>query len=382
MIADAEVDAARVALLDIISGHAAGIHRPVVGGGHAAALPDGRSGQALFGVAHLQGVIAFQQCVVIRLGDPRRGAHAQTQIPHLDRITAQDNSALAGAGVLHALFQLHIRDRQADIDLADLIFLNEFIGRLFHAGIRRRFLVVAGQVERVDLPVAGDAGSRDGFQIIILVFFGVHPEGVDVGVDVLDIFFLGNVQHVEAVGDFDAAVYGLFFAQHTAQAVERPYAVIDRGEVVAVAGQQRSTDGHRLRDRKRSLGIVTGRNVKRTVSYDSSLEFCDGLAQRRSRERLDDAVVEGIRDVMRIGLDLSVNGPRHPVDAEQLPVFVPGRGRADESAFGQQLRMETGHWIDEGQVIRTVFFAADGAAQGVFQRAQAVIADGGHIGLV
>ena len=85
---------------------------------------------------------------------------------------------------------------------------------------------------------------------------------------------------------------------------------------------------------------------------------------------------------MRIGLDLAVDGPRHPVDAEQLPVFVPGRGRADESAFGQQLRMETGHRIDEGQVIRTVLFAADGAAESVFQRAQTVIADGSYIGLV
>ena len=330
----------------------------------------------------MQGVIAFQQCVVIRLGDPRRSAHAQAQIPHLDRITAQDNPALAGTGILHALFQLHIRDRQAYADFADLIFLDELIGRLFHAGVRRRFLVVAGQVERVDFPIAGDAGSRDGFQVVILVFLGVHPEGVDVGIDVLNVFFLVDVQHVQTVGDFDAAVNGLFFAQHTAQAVERPYTVIDRGEAVAVAGQQRRADGHRLRDRKLSLGIVTGRNVERTVSYDSSLEFCDGLAQRRGRERLDDAVVEVIRDVMRIGLDLAVSGPRHPVDAEQLPVFVPGRGRADESAFGQQLRMETGHRIDEGQVIRTVLFAADGAAQGVLQRAQAVIADGGHIGLV
>ena len=330
----------------------------------------------------MQGVIALQQCVVIRLGDSRRGAHAQPQIPHLDRITAQDNSALAGACVLHTLFQLHIRDRQADADLADLIFLDELVGRLFHAGVRRRFLVVAGEVERIDLPIAGDAGSRDRLQVVVLVLLGVHPEGIDVGVDVLDIFFLRDVQQVQAVGDFDSAVNGLFFAQHTAQAVERPDAIIGRGEVVAVAGQQRRTDGHRLRDRKRARSIVTGRNVERAVSYDSCLEFCDGLAQRRSRERLDDAVVEVIRDVMRIGLNLSVDGPRHPIDAEQLPVFVPGWGRADEPAFGQQLRMETGHRIDESQIIRTVLFAADGAAQGVFQRAQTVIADGCYIGLV
>lgn len=86
--------------------------------------------------------------------------------------------------------------------------------------------------------------------------------------------------------------------------------------------------------------------------------------------------------MVRRNLKPSIHRAADSIDAEQLPVFVAGRLCADDTPFQKLFRVNASYRVLQGQVIRSVFLAADSAFQRIRKRTIAKIAHGSHIFIV
>lgn len=233
--------------------------------------------QAFLDRADSDGSIQLTEHVKLSLGDAGRGAHAKPQVLHPDGIAPGNFFDALGVFVLECLFQLHHAGRDVYRDLSQLIFLDKFLGALPHAGVRGCFLVFTGKVERVDFLEAGDAGSRDGLQIVVLIFLAAPPVGIHMSVHLFEASLLAQVDKIHAVLDDSTPVYHVFPLQGALEAVEDPHALVGRGDVVGAVGQHGSTQGHGLFQLKAADGAVVRRLFRGIVVGENKVAVSHGV---------------------------------------------------------------------------------------------------------
>ena len=199
----------------------------------------------------------------------------------------------------------------------------------------------------------------------------VHPVGVDAGVHVRAVFFLGQVGQILPVADRNATVCAPPGVQLYSVVVPLVFAAI-HVQYGAVHAAQQAAQAGRFGVRKLGSGGQVRPDRKRAVNGSVGFQPLHGQGRRTGCKRRNRHTAQIVADMLCVDCHQAIDGTADFVDAEILRLAVRIRLGFHQAAHRKAVIVLARDGVLHFQLIAAIALLSHGAIYRIAQRSQAV----------